>query len=125
MASSPLRALVNILSAGVDAIEEAYAKQGAAVPSLDQPFMPGPLDMDPAVMQNARVVIAAADQLIANVRGPFETIQEYATGMYAPALLGLSVDVHVANILMAAGSQVSTSNNIARACSNTQAGATR
>lgn len=104
--TSSLSALVGILSSGVQTLESEYTKQGSAYPSLNDPFAPGPLDSDATVNATARLVVAAAYQIIAAVRTPFESIQEYGTGMYAPAALSLVVDIHIPNLLKDAGEQV-------------------
>ena len=103
---SPLTSLVAILSSSVRALEATYAGQGLSYPSLDAPYTPGPLDQDPDADKAARLIVAAAAQIIATVRAPAETVQEYAASSYAAASLNLVLDVHVANILKDAGAQV-------------------
>lgn len=107
---SPLSLLVSILSSSVKELESAYAKKGQEYPSLDARFTPLPddakeLEVNPELGQLSRIVVAAAAQIMATVRAPMETIQEYSTGSYAAASLNLVVDVNVANILKDSGPQ--------------------
>ena len=112
--SSPshLSTLVDLLAAQVKDLEAAYAKAGQPIPTLDDPFQPGPLDMDPAVAGIKRVIVAAADQLIQTVRFPVETLQIGATSLYVTTVLGLVEEYNIADILIQAGPQVSSSRTI-------------
>ncbi|KAI0059128.1 S-adenosyl-L-methionine-dependent methyltransferase [Artomyces pyxidatus] len=101
--TSPLSALVSIISSGVEALESAYAGQGIAFPSLDEPFRPGPLDKDPGVVSATRLIVAAAHQIIATVRPPLEVVLECGSAMHMPAAIGLAVDVNVPDVLKDAG----------------------
>ncbi|KAJ7489535.1 S-adenosyl-L-methionine-dependent methyltransferase [Mycena latifolia] len=103
MAASPLAALAQLISAGVQTLEDAYAKQGIPYPSLDAPFQPTPLDFDPALFQTAHLIVAAASQLIATVRSPMETIQSYAASMHVTSTLGFVVDADIPDVLKDAG----------------------
>ncbi|KAI0064466.1 S-adenosyl-L-methionine-dependent methyltransferase [Artomyces pyxidatus] len=96
---SPLTALVGIIASSVQALESAYSQQGAAFPSLDEPYSPGPLNNDATVAATTRLIVAAAHQLIATVREPLETIHDYAPGMYMSASLGLVTDINVPEVL--------------------------
>lgn len=105
-ADSTLRTLAGIVSSGVESLEASYAEKGISFPTLADPFAPTPLDADLAVGMTARTIVAAAYQIIATVRAPPESIQEYATGSYSTAALGLVVDLNIANTLQEAGPQV-------------------
>ncbi|KAF9060199.1 O-methyltransferase-domain-containing protein, partial [Rhodocollybia butyracea] len=70
-------------------------------------YKPGPLDDDFALGQTTRVLIAAAYQIIATVRGPMETIQDYAPAMYLSSWLGVAVETNIPDIVKDSGSQVS------------------
>lgn len=74
--STPLSALSNLISSGIATIESTYAKHGAAFPSMDEPFQPGPLDDDEALCTTIDHVISAATQLIALVKPPPRTVVE-------------------------------------------------
>ncbi|KAJ7717261.1 NUC119 domain-containing protein, partial [Mycena metata] len=87
---SPLAALAELITTGVQTIEAAYAKQGIPYPSLDAPFQPTPLDFDPALFQTAHLIVAAASQLIATVCSSMETIQAYTASMHVPRRSALS-----------------------------------
>ncbi|VDB99932.1 unnamed protein product [Peniophora sp. CBMAI 1063] len=100
---SPLSSLVSILSSNVKVLEAAYAKQNKSYPSLDADFVSDPLDADPELGMAKRLVVAAAAQIIATVRSPMETVQEYGTSSYAVASLGLAVNINVADILKDSG----------------------
>jgi len=101
--SSPLQNLVKIISEGVETLESAYDKDGRSFPSLNDPFTPTPLDGNTKLRATAQVVAAAAAQLLATVRAPVETLQDYTPGMYTSAALGIVVESNVADILKAAG----------------------
>lgn len=105
-APNSLPGLVDILTSSVKTLLSQYNQQGVVFPSLNQPFVPSSLDSNPAVNESTRLIIAAAYQIIAAVRAPAESIQEYATGAYAATALNLCVEVSVANILQDAGQQV-------------------
>ena len=104
--STTLRALSNIISSGIQTLESAYSNKGISFPTLSDTFEPGPLDTDPAVNETTRTIVAAAYQIIATVRAPPESIQEYATGAYSTAALNLVVDLNIPNILQEAGARV-------------------
>ncbi|KAF7324826.1 4-O-methyltransferase 1 [Mycena kentingensis (nom. inval.)] len=101
--ASPLLALSQLIAAGVQTIDAAYAKQGIPYPDLNAPFQPSPLDFDPALFQTAQLIVAAASQLIATVRSPMETIQNYAASMHVTSTLGFVVDADVPDVLKDAG----------------------
>ncbi|KAI0261389.1 S-adenosyl-L-methionine-dependent methyltransferase [Gloeopeniophorella convolvens] len=103
--SDDLTALVGILSQGVQTLQTSYAKQGVSFPSLDDPFKPGALDEDPELNATTRLIVAAAYQIIATVRSPLETIQDYAPGMYLSSALGLIDEADVADAIKEAGPQ--------------------
>lgn len=109
MAASPLAALAQLITAGVQTLEDAYAKQGIPYPSLDAPFQPTPLDFDPALFQTAHMIVAAASQLIATVRSPMETVQSYAASMHVTSTLGFVVDADIPDVLKDAGPKVCVS----------------
>ncbi|KAG6854561.1 hypothetical protein C0991_004897 [Blastosporella zonata] len=103
--ASTLSDLLAIISSGVQRLESAYAKDGQSFPSLDDPFRPTALDQDAALAEARRLVVAAAAQLIAAVRSPVETLQEYAPGMYNTATLGFVEETNVADIIKEGGPQ--------------------
>ncbi|KAF8501363.1 S-adenosyl-L-methionine-dependent methyltransferase [Gautieria morchelliformis] len=101
--TTPLSALVSIISSGVQSLESTYSNHGSRFPSLDEPYKPGALSDDPAVVDTTRLIVAAAAQLIAAVRSPEETIQEFAPSMFISSSLGFTVDTNVPDILHEAG----------------------
>ncbi|KAI0041964.1 S-adenosyl-L-methionine-dependent methyltransferase [Auriscalpium vulgare] len=97
---SPLLALAAIISAGVRTLEDAYAQQGHTFPSLNEPFTgPGPLDGDKALADTTRLIVAAAHQIIATVRSPIETFQDYAPALYMTTSLGFVDQTDIADVL--------------------------
>ncbi|KAF9264340.1 S-adenosyl-L-methionine-dependent methyltransferase [Marasmius fiardii PR-910] len=112
--SSPLSALVDIISKGVASIESSYKKENLDFPSLDEPFSPGLLDNNAALVMTVRTVIAASLQLVATIRPPMETLQDISSGMYLPATLGTVNEAHVANALTDSGSQGMAVRDISR-----------
>ncbi|KAF8510757.1 S-adenosyl-L-methionine-dependent methyltransferase [Gautieria morchelliformis] len=103
--TTPLSALVSIISSGVQSLESTYSKHGSRFPSLDEPYMPGALSDDPAVVDTTHLIVAAAAQLIAAVRSPEETIKEFASSMFISSSLAFTVDTNVPDILHEAGPQ--------------------
>jgi hypothetical protein len=104
--TSALRTLAHAILSSVDDIEAAYSKAGVPLPSLDDLFVPSPLDGDRALMDAQRLLASAAGQIIASARQPKESIQEYAMSTYMTASLGFVVDVNIPDILKGAGPQV-------------------
>lgn len=104
--TTPLFALANTLINGVLTLESVYAKNGSSFPSLDEPFVPNALDNDAVLAATTRLIVGAAAQIIATVRPPVETLQDYALSMYTPATLGLAVDCNFADVLESVGPKV-------------------
>lgn len=77
------------------------------MPSLDDAFVPTPLDGDNALADAQRLVANTAAQLIAHARQPMDSIQEQVMSMYTTASLGFVVDANIPDILKTAGPQVS------------------
>ncbi|KAF9048382.1 O-methyltransferase-domain-containing protein [Rhodocollybia butyracea] len=105
MSATPLTELGNIVISSIQTLESAYTKSGIPYPSLDEPYKPGPLDDDFALGKTTRVLIAAAYQIIATVRGPIETIQDYAPAMYLSSSLGVAVETNIPDIVKDSGLQ--------------------
>ncbi|KAF8468546.1 S-adenosyl-L-methionine-dependent methyltransferase [Gautieria morchelliformis] len=103
--TTPLSALVSIISSGVQSLESTYSKHGSRFPSLDEPYKPGALSDDPAVVDTTHLIVAAAAQLIAAVRSPEETIREFVPSMFISSSLAFTVDTNVPDILHEAGPQ--------------------
>ena len=104
--SSPLKQLVEIISSGVETLQSAYDKDGIPFPSLNDPFVPTAMDTNIEVNATAKLIAAAAFQIIATVRTPMDTLQDYAPAMYTSGALAVVVDTNVADILKTAGPQV-------------------
>jgi hypothetical protein len=102
----PLDALVKIISSQVDTLKSAYFKDGGSFPSIDDPFVPTPLDGDPIVREAKQLIVAAAAQLIATVRSPVEVLREAAPAMYTSAALGFVEETNIVDILFEAGREV-------------------
>ncbi|KAJ8508977.1 hypothetical protein ONZ45_g8811 [Pleurotus djamor] len=98
-----LDALVRIISSGVQTLRENYASQRESFPSLNETFVPSKLEEDPAIMAVSRLVVGAAAQLIASLRGPYDVLNEVGTGMYGPATLTVMNDNNIADLLQEAG----------------------
>jgi hypothetical protein len=84
-AKSPLRALVDILSDAVDRIDSQYAAENVPFPTLDVPFEPthpgNALLTHELVVQQAKIVVAAAEQLTALVRDPTSVLLDLVLGV--------------------------------------------
>lgn len=69
------------------------SKDSRSLLSMSLLVRPTPLDDDQALAQTTRVLVAAAAQIIATVRPPMDTAQEYAPAMYVSAPFGIAVDI--------------------------------
>lgn len=82
---SPLRQLVDIISASVAQIDAIFDKAGLEYPSLDAPFDPASLSeqlsMAPEVMQASVLAVAACAQLGAAVKIPALTLYDIVGGV--------------------------------------------
>lgn len=78
---SHLRALLDLITAGVDEIEAAYAGAGEVPPSLDTLYAPSKLEKE--LTPVADRVAAAAYQLMCTVRRPVDTVGIAALGVRA------------------------------------------
>jgi hypothetical protein len=85
MANSPLRALVDILSNAVDRIDSQYAAENLQFPTLEVPFEPSrpsnALITHELIVQQAKIVVAAAEQLCALVRDPVSVLMDIGLGV--------------------------------------------
>jgi hypothetical protein len=84
----PLSALLAIISDGVEGIRSAYSSQGSDIPSLDEPYIPDPIERK--VGSAVDLVVAAAFQLIATLRHPTGSIIEASGGVCCTIFLLLS-----------------------------------
>jgi hypothetical protein len=109
---SPLRTLLNILSTQVDSIEANYAKAGVSYPSLDQPFVPTPMDHDPPTVMATQVAVAAATQLLATLRSPLDSLWSMAIATVTTAVLGAAEDANIVDLIFEAGPKVSVISSI-------------
>jgi hypothetical protein len=98
---SPLRALIDILSSSVDALESAYAFKGASIQSLDELYTPNPeLELDPHITETTNLIVGAAHQLIASVSLPMTTLaSSFAMAMYNASALQYVVETSIADVL--------------------------
>ncbi|GJJ12836.1 hypothetical protein Clacol_007081 [Clathrus columnatus] len=99
MSNDPLTALVSIISSSVQNLQKSYSEQSLKLPTLDERYIPVPLDNDSQIKDSVERIVAAATQLIAAVRYPRDTIHEQAQSMYLSALLAFVVDVNIPEIL--------------------------
>lgn len=121
-----LRKLVDIISQSVDAIEASCSQRGITLPPLDEPYTPESdgAYTDPAVLQAAMMACAAASQLSLLVRPAKASLSLYAVEVCklsirlfrspshdsfqfcTPASLRTVIELHVPEILRAAGPTV-------------------
>lgn len=73
---SPLRALLDIMASGIDAIEEAYAAQGKTRPGLEDLWIQD--ELEDKLQPTADQVGAAAFQLLVLMRKPALHVAEFA-----------------------------------------------
>ncbi|CCM07046.1 uncharacterized protein FIBRA_09366 [Fibroporia radiculosa] len=100
-----LRALLEVISNSVDAIENRCRSRGLAFPSLDDPLVVDgeSVQDDAAVQQAATLITSAAYQLIATVQQPRKTIFAAACNYYLPVSLRVATETNVVEILRDAG----------------------
>ncbi|KAF9465738.1 S-adenosyl-L-methionine-dependent methyltransferase [Collybia nuda] len=99
VSTNPISALLTIINSSTTELQSLHAQNGSQIPSLDAYYKPSLLEGDPRVVELTKLVVAAANQLIATVRAPRDTFWEYVPGMYLSAALGFVVEVDVAEIL--------------------------
>ncbi|KAG9218603.1 hypothetical protein PLEOSDRAFT_1103769 [Pleurotus ostreatus PC15] len=112
-----LTALVQIIASNVKTLQSAYAKNGSIYPSLDEPLdqtQAAEIAANKDVQENIRLIVAAATQLVASVRSPFDVLGEQATGMYNTVTLSFVNDHNVADLLKEAGPQGLDAKEIGR-----------
>lgn len=106
MTFSNIRQLLHILTQAVDALEADFKKQDVDFPALDDPTNAGSSSEIATTSEDAvkaiDLIVAAAAQLTATVRAPFNTLAE-ATQINLPAVLQFVITVHVPELLRAAG----------------------
>ncbi|KAG5646901.1 hypothetical protein DXG03_001977 [Asterophora parasitica] len=103
----PIRELVETILSGIEALETAHSTHGMPYPSLDDPSRVATvLDGDEEVDNATHLIVTAATQLIAFVRKPSETLQNYALSFYLTTSLGFAVESNAADILKDSGPQV-------------------
>ncbi|KAF7314008.1 S-adenosyl-L-methionine-dependent methyltransferase [Mycena chlorophos] len=104
---SPLRALLNIISTSVDAIDAAYASANLPHPSLDAPYDPHApgeaLRSDPGVAAAAKNIIGAAAQMIAELEHPFQGVTSTAYAFHQAAAISIASHLDLSEILHDAG----------------------
>jgi len=80
-----LKRLAQLINDAVDAVDTRSKEMGHPYPNLDEPFNPGnpaeAVTIDPVVVQNIRMLVAAADHLIAAARTPQMTVTELSFGV--------------------------------------------
>ncbi|KIY43141.1 S-adenosyl-L-methionine-dependent methyltransferase [Fistulina hepatica ATCC 64428] len=98
---SPFRRLSNLISAAADEIETVFETAHVPYPRLEDVFNPASpteaIVRSPAVLNQAKIIAAAAGQLNALVNAPFMTIMDTAMGFFIVSALrvaseGLIVD---------------------------------
>ena len=103
-----LSILANLITTNVKTLEAAYSSKNVPYPSLDDPFVLGPLDREPSLEHVRRTIVGAAAQIIAAVRLPSESMAQVSTSHYLSACLGAVTDFHVADIIEELRPEVST-----------------
>ncbi|KAL4254301.1 O-methyltransferase COMT-type [Pleurotus pulmonarius] len=101
-----LTELVQIIASNVKTLQSAYVINGRAYPPLDEPLDPAQaakIASNNAVQETTRLIVAAATQLVASVRSPFDVLGEQATGMYNTVTLSFVNDHNIADLLKEAG----------------------
>ncbi|KIY52770.1 S-adenosyl-L-methionine-dependent methyltransferase [Fistulina hepatica ATCC 64428] len=100
---SPLRRLSNLISAAVDEIETVFETEHVPYPRLEDVFnLVSPTETivrSPAVVNQAKIIAAAAGQLNALVNVPFATIMDSALGFYVTSALRVACEGLIVEIL--------------------------
>ncbi len=109
-----LTELVQIIASNVKTLQTVYVNNGRTYPSLDEPLDPtqaAEIAANNDVQETTRLIVAAATQLVASVRSPFDVLGEQATGMYNTVTLSFVNDHNVADLLKEAGPEVHIPNS--------------
>lgn len=106
--TTEIRTLLSLITTQIDIIETKYKNSNQPFPALSSSDAPifGPLDQDPEVDAAKDIAVAALVQLLANIKPPFDTVYEMASGTLQTAALGFVEEVNIPNILAEAGSEV-------------------
>ncbi|KIK51637.1 hypothetical protein GYMLUDRAFT_78142 [Collybiopsis luxurians FD-317 M1] len=117
MAVSSLRALAQIITDSIDVIEGRLTNASETFPSLDEPFDPSTsvesILVEPEMSRATSLIIAAAAQLTAAVRRPFQTIMDDALSFHLSWCVRAAIDGSLVEIVREAGPQGIHVNDIA------------
>jgi hypothetical protein len=81
MSTSQLRALLNIISTGIDEVENAYAAENKSFPTLDDPWSPESISLEEKLANTQNLVAAAAYQLQMLMLQPVQALVEASMGV--------------------------------------------
>jgi hypothetical protein len=87
MSTSQLRALLNIISAGIDEVEAAYAAENKSFPTLDDPWTPESIPLEQKLAGTQTLVAAAAYQLHMLMVPAVHSILDAAVGVCTPVCI--------------------------------------
>jgi hypothetical protein len=101
MSTSQLRALLNIISTGIDEVEAVYATENKTFPTLDDPWSPASIPLEEKLAGTQTLVAAAAYQLQMLMLQPVQVLIEASLGVrvlvcipYFQSLTSVLTDVH-------------------------------
>jgi hypothetical protein len=84
MSTSQLRALLNIISTGIDEVEAVYAAENKSFPTLDDPWTPASIPLEQKLAATQTLVAAAAYQLQLLMIPPVHAVMEASLGVRVP-----------------------------------------
>ncbi|KAJ6476547.1 O-methyltransferase, partial [Mycena vitilis] len=114
---STLRRLASIIMDSVTTMEDAYARTGMPLPSLDEPFNPQDpaeaLRQDPEVSDAVKNIVAAAAQISATVCDPTRVAVNTSYAFHLSSCLLAASDLNVVEVLREAGPNGANAKEIA------------
>jgi hypothetical protein len=87
MSTSQLKALLNIISTGIDEVENAYAAENKSFPTLDDPWSPESISLEEKLANTQNLVAAAAYQLQMLMLRPVQALIEASVGVCVPVCI--------------------------------------
>ncbi|KAI0755412.1 O-methyltransferase [Irpex lacteus] len=111
-----LRALANLINAGVDQLEQVCITQGKDIPPLNEPttLQEESILFSPDAIKTGSLIVAATTQLAAAVRPSLFAATQLSFSTLVPTSLGIAIKAHVPEILKEAGPKGLHAKDIAK-----------
>ncbi|GJJ11788.1 hypothetical protein Clacol_006026 [Clathrus columnatus] len=109
MSLATLKQLSKIISDSIESVEKRCNTLGYDYPSLDKPFNPADpaesLTVDPIIIENVMILIAASNQIVSTTRLPAMTLFDMSMSFHLSSALQVIALANIPEILREAGPQ--------------------